>query len=89
MEWEKVVLVKIQHWRICLCQVNVNCVNVGEGNDGIDGVHFLMRLKVNQDLNWAIWGNDSAETSGAKEACEVTNTELILFICFNGTACCR
>lgn len=33
-----------------------------------------MRLKVNQDLNWVIWGNDSAETSGAKEACEVKLT---------------
>lgn len=30
-----------------------------------------MRLKVNQNLKWVIWGNDSAETSGAEAACEI------------------
>lgn len=62
---------KIQHWRNCLCWVDVNCVDIRDRKDGIDGVYRLMRLKVNQNLNWVIWGNDNTETSGAKAACEV------------------
>ena len=65
---------KIRRWRNWLCRVDVNCVNIRDGKSGIDGVYLLMRLKVNQDLNWVIWGNDNTETSGAKAACEITLT---------------
>lgn len=37
-----------------------------------------MRLKVNQNLNWVIWGNDSTESSGANTACKIKSTELVL-----------
>lgn len=30
-----------------------------------------MRLKVNQNFNWVIWGNDSTESSSAKAACKI------------------
>ena len=38
-----------------------------------------MSLKVNQNLNWVIWGNDNTETSGAKAACEIKLTVQSLF----------
>lgn len=33
-----------------------------------------MRLKVNQNLNWVIQGNDNTETSGAEAVCEIKLT---------------
>lgn len=33
-----------------------------------------MMLKVNWDLNWVMWGNDSTEPCGVKEACAVKLT---------------
>lgn len=62
---------KIRHWGNGQCGVDVNCVDMWDGKGAIDGACLLMRLKVNQNLNGVRWGNDSAETSGAKAACEI------------------
>uniref|UniRef100_A0A8C6IYV3 AAA+ ATPase domain-containing protein n=1 Tax=Melopsittacus undulatus TaxID=13146 RepID=A0A8C6IYV3_MELUD len=41
-----------------MCQVDVNCVSTRDGKGDIDGADLLMRLKVNQNLNWVIWEID-------------------------------
>lgn len=38
-----------------------------------------MRLKVKQNLNWVIQGNNNTETCGAKAACEIKLTAQSLF----------
>lgn len=72
MKKEREVLMKMQY---CENWPDVNSVNIWDGNDGIDGVRLPMKLKVNWDLNWVMWGNDNTELHGTKEACAVKLTK--------------